>query len=301
LLEDRRNNARLWKGVELNPGNFKVVVVDSNEELLKIAEQGIYFADHFKTLGLLRRLTRKTRKLLGRYFDLREDGTYQLKDTLRQFIEIRPFDLEEFAPEQDEKFDLTHHNYSEYLTEESQVGDAPIKTFIIASRMLKWFKEGGLLLTTAGKWIRFFREMSRIARGKGIFLEKGIRSIDIFLYQYGRIDYTSEWFDEEYARLKQRILRIKPEFNIALFDFAYERAKEVHFPVLREHGEPYLVHPLGLCFGLLENKKLVNNFIRSPCPWKYMLSARLCTILEKKLTISVSRRKVCLGCVYSFF
>ncbi|HQP10899.1 MAG TPA: LOG family protein, partial [Candidatus Omnitrophota bacterium] len=270
FLEDERLYPEKWSGMMLTPENFKVIVVDRGERTLKEAMQGIYgrrvFGD-LKKFRLEESPNNAAKELMERYFDDLGDGNYRVKEIVRQFIEPRPATLIDFAPAANEKFDLILYNYIEHLIEIEQKRGAPIGTAEVANRMLHWFKEGGMLLTTASKWFNSLPGLTNVETGKAYFLARKIRQVPLYLWQYFSVAYTQEKFDEQFQQLmagfRQRLKKMGCEvkLNERLINFAWQQAKEVHLPQQRERGWPFLVHPLGALNILLSNDAAVQYLI----------------------------------------
>ncbi|MFA5261729.1 MAG: hypothetical protein WC450_10930, partial [Candidatus Omnitrophota bacterium] len=272
FLEDQRLYPEKWHGAQLTPGNFRVIAVDRGETTLKEAMEGVYNKRIFKELKKFRfkiGSDAAVKELMERYFDDLGKGSYQVKEAVRQFIEPRPAVLTDFQPVPGEKFDLILYNYIEYLIEMQEKKEKKstlIGTNEIANNMLRWFKEGGMLLTTAMKWFKDFPQLNNVEMSRSYFFEKEVKTVALYLWQYFSVAYTKENFDEQFEHLidglKKRLLKMG--FDIRLNDrlvhFAWQKAKEVHLPQQRERGWPFLVHPLG-ALNILLSKDLVIRYL----------------------------------------
>ena len=58
--------------------------------------------------------------------------------------------------------------------------------------------------------------------------------------------------DELLARLKDRILRTRPDADFTRIDAAYQLARDAHEGQLRRSGEPYIIHPMAVALILAE-------------------------------------------------
>lgn len=83
VLEDRRNNASLWKDrrtgkpIRLTSNRLKVFVRTEHIEDFERAYHGVFLLEDFLTLEEPRTLPEENRELIQRYFDETEDGFYK--------------------------------------------------------------------------------------------------------------------------------------------------------------------------------------------------------------------------------
>ena len=250
------------QGVVLTRENFRITVVDMDQEALEAAFAGYYDNRVFRSIEPYRPLTPEGRRLRAEYFIKHDRTTYQIERDINQLIDIKPIaDLLQFKPGEGEKFDLVLYNFYEYIVEEKQEATQPIRTALIADKMRQWLNEKGLLLTTAGKWFRFLPEMKRWARGTTSFLEKGIPEVNVYLYQYSAVDYSLGGLAQSFAQLKQGLREAGFSINEQLLNAVYATAELIHFNTKRERGEPYLSHPLRIALTMAKNNRLINYFI----------------------------------------
>ncbi|HPN56534.1 MAG TPA: tetratricopeptide repeat protein, partial [Candidatus Omnitrophota bacterium] len=261
------------RGITLTPEDLEISVVNDDADALRKAQEGLYDLDAFRSLNTPRRVTKASLNLVRKYFFRVKGSTFQLRDDIRQMVRIVPVENYLNYKPAGGAFDLILYNYYEYLIEAKQEAAKPIQTAIIANNMLNWMNEGALLLTTAGKWFRFFLDMKRIARGTTPFREQGITSVNIYVYQYFHVDYSQAWFEDMYLRIKANLSRNGIPFNERFLDAVFAHAYLIHYGIKRERGEPYFTHPLRVALAMSRNFKLFNYLLKKGIPADVVLAA----------------------------
>ncbi|HPB68657.1 MAG TPA: hypothetical protein PKU74_07110, partial [Candidatus Omnitrophota bacterium] len=261
------------RGMTLTPEDLEIFVVNDDADALRKAQEGLYDLDAFRSLNTPRRVTQASLNLVRKYFFRVKGSTFQLRDDIRQMVRLVPVENYLNYKPAGGAFDLILYNYYEYLIEAKQEASKPIQTAIIANNMLNWMNEGALLLTTAGKWFRFFLEMKRIARGTTPFREQGVSSVDIYVYQHSSVDYSQAWFEDMYLRIKANLFRNGIPFNERFLDAVFAHAYMIHYGIKRERGEPYFTHPLRVALAMSRNHKLFNYLLKKGIPADVVLAA----------------------------
>jgi len=256
--------------------DLEIVVTDSNDIALMQAKRGYYDLSWF--IHTDHPLENKQKRVINRYFYIKRAGILRLKKPIRNHIKVQCCKAQDFNLEifKGKPFDIVSYIMVEYKIEFREQERGPLLTNIIVYTLSQVLKEGGILFTTAEKWLRelgLFEDVTEkfCAQYRNNFLqsERAVTytilqgeplTADVIIYKklYEHVNLSN--LNVAFSRLLNGLnLRFKQESPDArslaalersekLLEKAWELAKKIHRykgkVQKRDNGQPYPFHLL---------------------------------------------------------
>ncbi|MFH1782749.1 MAG: hypothetical protein ABH848_03935, partial [Candidatus Omnitrophota bacterium] len=244
--------------------NLEVVVTDRDLLALKEAKKGIFNLFAFITEDY--QLTKEEKKKLKKYFDITEDGRFQVKKEIRDLVKTSKKSLTDFkVGKEDKKFHFALYNFAEYKIELYQELNPNLKqvmTKVIETNLINNLLPQGMLITTAGKWFDYSWMIERIGKAYPVsaYYEEELLEGEAKVYKKLDLKTDKDWealIDTKFKELMEKIRVENNGLDLTIINTAYEITRDAHSDLKRGNGEPYIIHPLGMAMSLVDTYKIL--------------------------------------------